>query len=257
MASPAPVLLPAPLHDLVPCTEADRHVADLAHVLAHRMRSPLSSIQCCTEMLASEVPTAEQRDLALRILEGALLLEEMLAGLQRLCVPVHIVRRPLSPRRVLEEALAGLGEEGEAVALYVGAGEVRADPVLLRQALIILLRNALEAVSSGPAPSTSGGAVAEGPAVALRFYLEERGGGPAACFEVWNAGRLDGEAGRVFDPFYTTKSRNLGLGLPLGRRIAEAHGGSLGLFSEAGGGVRFTLRIPVGEELPSVTGLIG
>ena len=49
---------------------------------------------------------------------------------------------------------------------------------------------------------------------------------------------------RVFQPFYTTREKGTGLGLPLGRRIAERHGGSLELHSAPGEGTTATLRWP-------------
>jgi signal transduction histidine kinase len=56
---------------------------------------------------------------------------------------------------------------------------------------------------------------------------------------------------RAFEPFYTTKHRGTGLGLPTARRIAEAHGGSIGLDNAVGGGavarVELPLRRPVVE----------
>ena len=49
---------------------------------------------------------------------------------------------------------------------------------------------------------------------------------------------------RVFEPFFTTKARGGGLGLPIARRTAELHGGTLTLSSPETGSV-FTLRLPV------------
>ena len=50
----------------------------------------------------------------------------------------------------------------------------------------------------------------------------------------------------VFRPFFTTKTRGTGLGLPISRRIAELHGGRLVLESEAGAGFCATLVLPRG-----------
>jgi len=215
-------------------------VADLAHILAHRLRGPLTSIQCYTEMLAETLGTYEEREMALRIIESAAAIEGMLADLQRFSFSITPVLRGLDARRVAEGVLAGLGEQGIRVQLVVEEdGEVAADPVLLQQALLILLHNALDAVrKAGPSA----------PSVRLTV---SRPGAEVVCFDVWNPGSVSEHGQQVFEPFFTTKSQNLGIGLPIARRIAAAHGGQLTLGVCSGEGVTFTL------SLPSVTGYNG
>lgn len=225
---------------LAPAEGCNQPIANLAHILAHRMRGPITSIQCYTDLLADELASTEQREMALRIFESAFALEGMLADLQRFTLSLSPVFRPVAPCRVVEDLLTALGEEGSRIAFDVrGPGAtVQADPLLLRQALLILLRNALDAGGAG------GG---EEP-VRVRVGYEA----DAVGFAVWNAGALE-EGERVFEPFYTTKSGNLGIGLSIARRIAEAHGGELTLSPPPDDGVEFTLRIPIGEELPSLS----
>jgi signal transduction histidine kinase len=226
---------------LAPAEGGDRPLANLAHILAHRMRGPITSIQCYTDLLADELASNDQREMALRIFESAFALEGMLADLQRFTLRLSPVYRPVAPRPLVENLLAGLGEEGRLVALEAPAESpsIQADPILLRQALLILLRNALDA--EGPT------ATAGEPCVHVTLAYDAE----ALCIAVWNACEMEAEGDRVFEPFYTTKSGNLGIGLSIARRIAEAHGGALALSPPTKEGVEFTLRIPIGEELPS------
>ena len=59
---------------------------------------------------------------------------------------------------------------------------------------------------------------------------------------------------RIFDPYFSTKKTGTGLGLPLVRRVAEEHGGSVTVQSEPGKGTQFTLGLPArapGEQEPT------
>jgi signal transduction histidine kinase len=55
---------------------------------------------------------------------------------------------------------------------------------------------------------------------------------------------------RAVEPFFTTKARGTGLGLPLARRLVAAHGGELALTSTPGAGTRAVLHIPPRGETP-------
>ncbi len=231
----------------------DQPLADLAQVLAHRMRGPLTSIQCYTEMLADTAGAAAERDLVLRIFESVAALERTLADLHRYSFSIAPVPRALEARRLMEDVLTGLGDAREHVALDVPDDVVvQADPLLLQQALLILLENALDAARAASEPAGGRG---EGPAVrcSVRCSVRrEHAAGsaepPGVRFEVWNAGALDLDEARAFSPFCTTKSSNLGIGLAMARRIASAHGGSLQLTTRgaagADTGVTFTLLLP-------------
>jgi len=112
-----------------------------------------------------------------------------------------------------------------------------ADDGRLRQALLALLVNALDA-------SPQGGVI----------EIETARAGPGhVSFSVADGGRgIPAEdLPRVFDPFFTTKpmGSGVGLGLAMCRGIVTAHGGFLDVESEAGRGSRFTVRLPVEGEV--------
>jgi signal transduction histidine kinase len=108
---------------------------------------------------------------------------------------------------------------------------IQADPDQLEQALINLIRNAVDATLE-----TGGGAVRIRWLVRagkLHLLIEDEGPGLS-------------ESGNLFVPFYTTKPGGSGVGLVLSRQIAEGHGGTLELENRAEGrGVRARLVLPM------------
>jgi signal transduction histidine kinase len=58
---------------------------------------------------------------------------------------------------------------------------------------------------------------------------------------------------QIFEPFYTTKTRGTGLGLPICRRAIEAHGGTISVDSEPGKGAEFTITIPYSKRTGPVS----
>jgi len=115
---------------------------------------------------------------------------------------------------------------------------VLADSIQIQQVLLNLVRNAVEAVDGGEGPlrevslgvqrATDGG-----------VHFTVRDTGPGLAPEA-----LD----KVFEPFYTTKPDGIGIGLPLSRSIADAHGGRLWAGAEASGAA-FHLVLPAAQEL--------
>lgn len=104
------------------------------------------------------------------------------------------------------------------------------DPVLLKQLLINLLKNAHE---SGSPPEDVGLSIQSGEGGGVVLRVLDRGRG------------MDEEAlGRAIMPFYTSKPGGTGLGVPLSSEIAEAHGGRLQLENRPGGGLVVSCRLP-------------
>lgn len=107
---------------------------------------------------------------------------------------------------------------------------IEIDRGLLRQAILNLVKNAMEAVSRGG-----------------ELTLTSRMEGEAAEISVADTGPgIDDEVARkLFEPFFTTKTQGTGLGLSIARQITEEHGGELMWRNGPGGGAVFTIRVPI------------
>ena len=109
-----------------------------------------------------------------------------------------------------------------------------ADPVQLQQVLLNLMLNACEAMR-GNAPGDRRLTVSVGRGVDDSLTIEVHDSGPGLAPDV---------AGRIFEPFVTTKANGLGLGLAICHSIMAAHGGRLDGRNGSDGGAVFTITLP-------------
>lgn len=220
-------------------------LAESAGSFIHEIKNHLSTLSLNLQLLCEEFSQAEtQRE------------RRALTRVQRLQLEcnrlVDISNDFLRLARLNELDLkpASLGEVIEDVVDFFGPTAARADVVVkpylpvdlprvrlevdqFRQALLNLMLNAQQAMQGG------GELTIQAAAEPGWVRLELIDTGPGMSTDV---------QARVFKPFYTTKPGGNGLGLPITRKIIEAHGGTLELQSEPGKGTRFTLRLPVEQE---------
>lgn len=215
--------------------------------LAHELRNPLTSmkilVQTAVERSKDGGPGLQGRSLAI-LEEEIARLEGLLQSFLDFARPAAIEPRAIDPVVVAEGILALTVSRVEAQAISIECEfpdkplVLFVDPVHLRQLLLNLLLNALDAT---PADGRISLRIAREPA--------ERGSGFEAVIEVEDdgPGLPAGLGDRVFEPFVSTKTTGLGLGLSICRRIVEAHGGTIAAVNRPEGGARFTVRLPLDE----------
>jgi signal transduction histidine kinase len=116
---------------------------------------------------------------------------------------------------------------------------VRVDPGMMRQLLINLMQNALQATADLQAPARVRLSTA---CEEERVVLDVEDNGP---------GIDPADRERVFELFYSTRKGGTGLGLAVVERIARAHGGRLEILAGAEGGARIRLSLPQSKSAPS------
>jgi len=226
-------------------------LGEMAAGIAHEIRNPLGSIQLYARALEEDLAQApQQRELARRIAEAVRGLDRIVRDVLVFARPIASRLQPLNAAALFEQTLACaadlLDESGATVRTRVAQDlpPAKGDPDLLRQALLNLLRNAVEALAQSPPAAQrpcvwllARGATmrddqgARGPAVEL--LVEDNGPG------------LDKEAAeKLFQPFFTTKAQGAGMGLAVVHRILDAHHGAVRVERRRPCGARFVLTLP-------------
>ncbi|MFO1313396.1 MAG: GAF domain-containing sensor histidine kinase [Burkholderiales bacterium] len=115
-----------------------------------------------------------------------------------------------------------------------------ADEIHVQQVILNLLRNAMDAVQTLPSDAAK--------AIAIDVGLDDQG----IFVEVADRGPgiATADLERVFESFYSTKPKGLGIGLAICRRLIEAHGGTLRAAHNPGGGASFRMTLPLTPALP-------
>ena len=113
--------------------------------------------------------------------------------------------------------------------------EIQADPGQIRQALVNLIKNALQAMTRGGVLTVETGQSSE----AVWVSISDSGAGIPAD-----------HVKRIFEPFYTTKKKGSGLGLMIEQRIVRDHGGRIDLESHVNEGTTFRIWLPLTERGP-------
>src|SRR5216117_2930796 len=109
------------------------------------------------------------------------------------------------------------------------------DPAQIKQVLVNLIKNAMQAMTKGGVLTLQTGSGAEGVWVSIA---------DTGC------GIPPEQLNRIFEPFYTTKKRGSGLGLMIVQRIVREHGGLIKLESNVGKGTTFRIWLPLHERQP-------
>jgi signal transduction histidine kinase len=207
-------------------------VGEMGSAVAHGLRNPLASIRSSAE-LSLEMPLSpEARECATDIVAQVDRLEGWIHRLLTYAKPVHADLGPVDINGVVEESLAGYRRDLEkrgiaaTVELTADLPTVRGEAALLAQMIGSLIANAAEAMSSG------GTLRLVTRHDAHRVIVEVADNGPGIAPDAMSM---------IFTPFFTSKTRGLGLGLPLVRRVVERLGGRVEVRSAPGRGTTVRL----------------
>jgi len=213
-------------------------VGQLAAGVAHEIRNPLTSIKLLVQGASADPTEASpltREDLCV-VEREVLRMEQTLKLFLDFARPPRLERRSLNAVQVIEHTFDLLRARAlrDRVTLRLDGPptplELHADPELIRQVLLNLALNALDAMPHGGELVIG---VHRDPAGPIIYRVQDTGPGLTVS-----------QLERLFQPFYSTKPTGLGLGLVICQRIIHEHGGRLVAENRTPGGACFTLELP-------------
>jgi len=214
-------------------------LGEVAAVMAHELNNPLAAISMFGQMLSTQLEDGSAAlESAEVIRRNAETCKRTIRGLLDMTAQATAEATEFDVHELFDDVREFLRPLYRRAGVNVEIERGAADPSLvgdelqLRQVLVNLVMNAIQAIGEGGGSITLSTGDFEG---GLRIDVADTGGGIP-----------DDVREHIFQPFYTTKppGTGTGLGLPTSRRIVEAHGGTLDLHSTGPGGSVFRIALP-------------
>ena len=227
-------------------TEQMAVVGELAAGLAHEIKNPMAGIKVAMSVLSEEAYISpEDKGVLQKVVAEITQLEGLMKSFLNFAKPQKPRLEPVNVNQMLNTTLTfhlkhqavGAGGSGK-VEIVKEFGEIPttlADPTQLQRVFLNLFLNALHAMPHGGE-------------LGVRTCMEEDGKTIRIEVSDTGSGIREDLINKIFQPFFTTKPKGTGLGLAISRQMIEQHDGTISVANRPGGGVLFTIRLPVKAE---------
>ncbi|MBV8842377.1 MAG: PAS domain-containing protein, partial [Bryobacterales bacterium] len=225
-------------------------MGELAASVAHEVNQPLTGIvsngSASLRWLSGDTPNLEEAREAIRdIVRDGKRAGEVIARIRALTKRAELPKEKLDVNETITEVLALTGDQAKKNGVTIQTrfadevSPVLGDRVQLQQVLLNLVMNGMEAMSRVGDRKRQIVIVTRNIEAQVQVTVED-----------WGSGLEPAMMSRVFEPFYTTKSDGMGMGLSISRSIIQNHGGRLWATANDGPGTSFHFTLPKyrGEE---------
>jgi PAS domain S-box-containing protein len=221
-------------------------MGELAASIAHELNQPLSGIVSNAAagqrfIDRGDIDLAELRELLADISADGRRAGDVIRGIQSMVKKRAPARQRVSLNDLVMNVVLMVNPNAMLhsceleTSLEPNLPAIEADPIQLQQVLLNLIINAFDAMSDTPAHRRK-----------VTIATERNGDGSIrASVRDYGVGIPEETRERVFEQFFTTKTKGLGMGLAIVRSIVESHGGTIAAENVDGGGARFQFTLPV------------
>lgn len=233
------------LEEMAKRTEKLAAMGEMAANIAHEIRNPLGSIELFTSLLMKDLKDEKNQGRLSHIITSVKNMDNKVSNLLLFTTQRNPVMRRINIHRILREVIqfseAVIKQEGIMLrAKYANVEPyVRGDAEMLKQVLLNILLNSIQAMSDGGSlcvetimPHGGEGESRDNGNVEIR--ISDTGVGiPRENLK------------KIFDPFFSTRERGSGLGLAIVHNIVHVHGGAIDVTSREKEGTVFSILFPL------------
>jgi len=214
--------------------ERYREISAFTSGVGHEIKNPLNSVSLIFELLQKKAPLELQEEVGAgkeEIQKISRIIDQFASSLR----PLKLSKETFALAEVVSSVRGSLIKESNKAEVEIrymesSSIDMKADKDLMSQALNNLLRNSIEASSSG--------------VVSIKAQQKKK----KVFIKIEDSGRgiAEEDEQNIFEPFFSRKKQGLGIGLYLTKKIIEAHEGKIEVQSKIGLGTTFLIQIPGG-----------
>lgn len=219
-------------------------VGQMAAGLAHEIKNPLAGVKVSLDVLADDLELREEdKDLFARIINEVNRMEKLLKNLLNYARPPQPQFDLADINQVIRNTMKNVeitaaGQENHTIHfhsdLQVDLPQMEVDSGQMQQIFLNILLNAVDAIETEGTISV--------------ISRTETGGNIRIQIADTGKGMSEMALGKIFNPFFTTKSKGTGLGLSICKRLVEQHDGTIAVNSQEGQGTTFVMTLPLAQK---------